>query len=519
MPYGYTSTDSIDTNKTSKCAKNIDVKFINHTTVLDGGVRLRSTSFCIICFILLVAPVANCATIPVSSNLQAAIDRANPGDTLQVDAGVYDKIVIQKSLSLIGSGSLIKAGDKDACVSIEANNVNFSGFAVREGFYGIKLTNVKGCKIFNNTVMHCTQPGIALLYSDGNIITGNNASLNGLGGEGWYGIYLSNSNDNIIAINSAYGNGAYGICLFPSCNNNTIKGNVLQGNMYGLYMFTSCTNNTIESNDMSKNTNSGLDLRFKSIKNLIQNNTIELNVVSGLTLMEESGQNIIKGNVINGNGRYGLQVQSRSDSNTIINNNISNSQSGIFLESKNNRIYGNRILENVIQADDRDKNVWYAAYPTGGNLWSDYQGQDDMRGPNQDVLGKDGIGDEPYTINKISRDEYPIIGDQVKQISIIDNVLSTEKAKVGDSIAVKAKLKSKYELAQVTVRAYHKGDKGTGYARLTLSEGFYQGKYSTALLNPGKYEIVLSAKDLRGYELQETIGEIDLIARGGFTSL
>jgi nitrous oxidase accessory protein len=467
---------------------------------------------------LLIASVANGATVLVSSNLQAAIDSATPGDTLQVAEGVYDKITIQKSLNLFGSGSLIQSGNRDACVSIEADNVSITGFVVRDGFYGIKLNNVKGCTIANNTVIHCTQPGIALLFSDDNIVTGNNASFNGLGGEGWYGIYLSNSNNNLIAKNKAYGNGAYGINLFPSCSNNIIRENVLQGNMYGLYMFRDCTNNLIEFNDMSKNTNSGIDLRINCIDNLIINNTIEDNVVAGLTLMEESSQNTIKGNLIRSNKRYGLQVQSDSDGNTIVYNNISDSQTGIFVESSKNLIFGNYIADNVVQADDIGKNSWNAAYPKGGNYWSDYQGNDEMNGPNQDLSGKDGFGDDPYKINKITSDEYPVMGNQAKPISLLDKELSREKAKIGDSIAIKTKLKSKYELTQVTVRAYHQGLRAEGYARLVSSGDFYQGTFSTALLDPGKYDIVLSAKDLRGYELQETLGEVELTAKRGYSS-
>ena len=479
---------------------------------------LRCTSFYIICAALLIASVANGTTVQVSSNLQAAIDAASPGDILQVSGGVYDKITIQKSLNLFGSGALIRAGGRDACVSIEADNVSFTGFVVRDGFYGIKLNNVKGCTIANNTVIHCAQPGIALLFSDGNTITGNNASFNGLGGEGWYGIYLSNSNNNLIAKNEAYGNGAYGINLFPSCSNNIIRGNVLQANMYGLYMFRDCTNNLIEYNDMSKNTNSGMDLRINCTDNLILNNTIEQNIVAGLTLMEESGQNTIKGNLIRSNKRYGLQVQSRSDGNTIVDNNISDSQTGLFMESSKNLIFGNYIADNVVQADDIGKNSWNAAYPKGGNLWSDYQGQDEMKGPNQDISGKDGFGDDPYMINEISRDEYPVMGNQAKRISILDKELSRQEARVGDSIAIKAKLKSKYELTQVTVRAFHQGLKAEGYARLVYSGDFYQGTFSTALLDPGKYDIVLSAKDSRGYELQETLGKVEITAKRGFSS-
>ncbi|MBN1235516.1 MAG: right-handed parallel beta-helix repeat-containing protein [Methanotrichaceae archaeon] len=480
--------------------------------------RLRTIAFCILFAALLITSTGNGATIQVSSNLQTAIDAASPGDTLLVAAGVYDKITIQKSLNLRGNGTVIRAGNRDACVNIDADNVSISGFVVRDGFYGIKLNHANGCIIANNTVIYCAQPGIALLFSDGNTITGNNASFNGIVGEGWYGIYLSNSNDNLITNNVAYGNGAYGINLFPSCSNNTIRGNVLQGNMYGLYMFRDCAKNLIENNNMSRNTNSGLDLRINCTGNLILNNTMENNVVAGLTLMEDSGGNTIGWNVIQGNGRYGLQVQSRSDGNTIIYNNISGSQTGIFLDSDENKIYGNRISDNTIQADDRGKNCWNAQYPKGGNLWSDYLGQDEMQGPEQDAPGKDGIGDEPYRISENGKDQYPIIDGQVKQIVVLAKELTPAELRLGDSVAIKASLQSKYDLLQVTARAYQDGWEAQGYSRLVLSGDFYQGEFSTALLEPGIYDIVLSARDARGYELRESLGTVKITTRRGQTS-
>jgi parallel beta-helix repeat protein len=474
---------------------------------------LKIIAFCILSAALLVSFIAEGATIQVSSNLQSAIDAATPGDTLQVSPSVYDKITIDKSLNLVGNGAVIRAGNRDACVSVGADDVSISGFFVEDGFYGIKLDNVRGCTISNNTVIHCAQPGIALLYSDGNTITKNNASFNGIVGEGWYGIYLSNSNDNLIADNVAYGNGAYGINLFPSCGNNTIRGNVLQGNMYGLYMFTDCSGNLIEKNNMSRNTNSGIDLRFNCTGNQIVNNSIEDNVVAGLTLMEDSGQNIISGNIIEGNGRYGLQIQSRSDGNLIIFNNISMSQMGIFLESSRNNIYGNRIIDNVIQADDRGTNTWNSAYPRGGNLWSDYHGQDEMNGAGQDIAGKDGLGDEPYRISELAKDQYPIMGHQAKQISVLSKEVSAANVRVGDSINIKVLLQSRYGLNQVVVHAYQGEKQAQGYSRLVLSGDYYQSSFSTALLEPGRYDIVLNAIDTRGYELQEVIGEIRVTSR------
>lgn len=481
--------------------------------------RIPAHLYYIISIIACIAPImpaiASAATIDVNSNLQAAIDAASPGDTLKVAPGVYDRVDITKRLSLIGNGATIKGDGRDACMRVLTDGVSISGFVVRNGFYGISLDNVRNCKITHNTVIYSVQPGIMLKFSNNNLVAYNNASFNGIVGEGWYGIYLTNSNENQIIGNVAYGNGAYGINLFPSCNNNTVRGNILQGNMYGLYMFTDCSNNLIESNTMSRNTNSGMDMRFNCHDNLIRNNTIENNAVAGITLMEKSGRNTIKGNMISGNRRYGIQIQSDSNENTMINNTISQSQTGIFLDADGNGIYSNSIIENTVQAEDRGTNTWNADYPVGGNLWSDYIGEDKMSGKNQDVPGKDRFGDTPYKINDNAEDRYPVMGNQIRQVRLVDRSLSPTDARIGDNIFIKAKIAAKYGLAQVSAHAFSPdGIEAKAYCRMEQSGDYYMGSMSTALMDPGKYEIILSARDLRGYELKETLGEIEVVPRG-----
>ncbi len=109
------------------------------------------------------------------------------------------------------------------------------------------------------------------------------------------------------------------------------------------------------------------------------------------------------------------------------------------------------------------------------------------------------------------------MGGQVRQIQVVEKSATPERVRAGDDLAVKAKLKSKYQLSQVTVRAFQSGTEARGYARLTMAGDIYQGRFSTALLDPGIYEIVLSARDARGYEYKETIGEVEVSPRGGFT--
>lgn len=480
---------------------------------------MRNRAFCItILLLLLSAALAEGETISVSTNLQLAIDAASPGDTLLVQPGVYSGgVTIDKSLNLESQGAVIAAGDRDACVRVLADGVKISGFTVRNGFYGISLEEVENCEVSNNTVIHCVQPGIMLKFSNHNIIKNNNASFNGLDGEGWYGIYLTNSNDNLILENVASDNGEYGINLFPSCNNNTLRGNVMQRNDYGIYMFTGCANNTIESNILANNKYAGIDMRLGCHDNSILNNTIKNNIVTGISLME-SGENTIKGDAISGNGRYGVQVQSGSDKNIITGNSILGSQTGIFVEANGNQIFGNFLQENVVQADERGANTWNAKYPEGGNLWSDYQGEDKMSGPNQDVPGEDHFGDQPYVINDAASDRYPIMGKQVKQIEILEGSISPTEARVGDNIAVRARIQSKYGLAQVVAHAISPEGESNGYARMVSSGNVYQSSLSTALMDPGEYDVVITARDIRGFELKESLGKLEVSPRGGFDS-
>lgn len=122
----------------------------------------------------------------------------------------------------------------------------------------------------------------------------------------------------------------------------------------------------------------------------------------------------------------------------------------------------------MIQAEDRAENSWNASYPLGGNLWSDYHGGDEYQGPEQNVLGADGFGDVPHELGKAARDRYPIMGDQVKQISIVEKSIDPTQARVGDDIKITVRLEALYDLNQLTVRVYQSGEERKGYGRLQL---------------------------------------------------
>ncbi|HOT07319.1 MAG TPA: NosD domain-containing protein [Methanotrichaceae archaeon] len=461
---------------------------------------------------ILAVQTACAATVTAGPDVQSSIDAASPGDTVLVGPGSFGPLTIRKSMTLIGNGSLVRTSGTNACISVEASGVTVSGFQVRDGLYGIRLNNATGCTIENNTVIGCKQPGIALLFSDNNVIRNNNASFNGLGGEGWYGIYLSNSNGNLIEDNVANNNGAYGINLFPSCNNNTIRRNVLQRNMYGLYMFTSCAYNRILENDMSYNTASGLDLRFNCHHNIMKNNSMVGNVVAGVSYLD-CGQNTLSENVIRGNGRFGIQILGQGSENAIIGNNISASPTGIYLEPGNNLIYKNRFIDNVKQVQEKERNRWNAPYPEGGNAWSDYAGEDQLSGPDQDVPGPDGFGDVAYQVSPLSEDRYPVMGARFQPIVVKKSSIEPSRATVGENVIIKAWLDATYGITQVSAKLPQAS--ATGYATMNPEGDHYQGRLVTALLEPGEYQVMVRARDGRGYELEENIGRIEIVARTG----
>ncbi len=104
---------------------------------------------------------------------------------------------------------------------------------------------------------------------------------------------------------------------------------------------------------------------------------------------------------------------SHSNNNTITNNTVSNNGYGIYFSSDSiyNRIYHNNIINNTNQAHDdtNNGNQWDNGYPSGGNYWSDYFGNDSYKGPYQDIPGNDGTGDIPYDIFVNTQDNYPLI--------------------------------------------------------------------------------------------------------------
>jgi len=199
---------------------------------------------------------------------------------------------------------------------------------------------------------------------------------------------------------------------------------------YSGIFFTGVTNGRID-NVISEKNEGGIELGG-SDNNIISNSIVRNNSSPGIALsISSNSKNNIISNCIVENNDYGIHF-SYSDNNTISNcivgdeilvigryNLIFNNlleNSSIFLphvypendpQVVNNRIYHNNFINTVV--GDGGTNYWDDGYPSGGNYWSDYTGEDLYQGPNQDIPGSDEIGDIPYNILEGNRDRYPLM--------------------------------------------------------------------------------------------------------------
>jgi parallel beta-helix repeat protein len=201
-----------------------------------------------------------------------------------------------------------------------------------------------------------------------------------------------------------------GIYLFYS-SYNKILGNNIADNQYGIYLYYSSDDNDISENNISTSPMSGIWIEYMCSNNYLYGNNITANGGFGIVLLRGSNNCNISGNNITANNEKGIWIWAASSDNKIYANNIvANKIYGIDVESSsNNTIYHNNFINNTIQAHTNSITVWDDGYPSGGNYWSDYVGNDTKNGPYQDQPGSDGIGDTPCGIDSNNQDRYPLM--------------------------------------------------------------------------------------------------------------
>jgi len=146
------------------------------------------------------------------------------------------------------------------------------------------------------------------------------------------------------------------------------------------------------------------------IKNSYSNCIFDNEINKDVILINVSDNILSNNNISNSNIGISLLY---SIKNTIHENNIqSNDLYGLSLNysSNYNKIYHNNLFNNTQNAYDECYNSWNNSYPSCGNYWDDYTGEDYSWGTNQNIPGRDGVGDSPHDLPcEYATDYYPLM--------------------------------------------------------------------------------------------------------------
>ncbi len=330
-------------------------------------------------------------------SLQVRLDRARPGDVVEVGPGVHSGPVrVDKSVILRGRGGVIDGhgvgsplvvaapgarveglvvensggdvGVPDACIYVEpsATGAVLQDNTLRDCTFGIWVHETEGVQIVDNRItgrdgVRVTDRGngIHLFNASHLVVRGNEVR------QVRDGIYVSATEDSLIEGNLAE-NVRFGVHYMYSYRN-TLRANVANDNTLGIALMES-HDLIVEDNRASGNRREGL--LFRDVRGSeIRGNRLEGNGTG--MFFYSSTENVIEDNVILGN-EMGLKIWAGTRRNRI----------------EGNVIRGNREQVFYVGAEDQS---WGES--GRGNYWGDYLGWD------QDG---DGVGDRPHRVDSFT---------------------------------------------------------------------------------------------------------------------
>ena len=261
------------------------------------------------------------------ATIQAAVNAAQPGETVQVHDGTYAGFVTVRD-GTAASPILIQAAGANALVNSPGNgagdniNIENTDYVIVDGLRvanagrtGIRVVNSRGVIVRNNTITNSGMWGILTGFAVDLQILNNSSS----GAIGEHGIYVSNSTspaDNpVVRGNVVFNNSFNGIQFNGDCflggdgiiSGAVIENNRVYGNGYKGFSLISLhdsliQNNVIFGNGQRNGGAGGIHLADEpgcndnSDNNVVVNNTIREPIITGIRISQGAG-NVIFNNI------------------------------------------------------------------------------------------------------------------------------------------------------------------------------------------------------------------------------
>jgi len=362
---------------------------------MSHSLRLLRTLAAILLAATLASPAAAAVwRVKAGESIQAAIDRAELGDTIEIErARYFGHLLGDKPLTLRGIDRPTIDGElKENTISVKAENVTIDGLIVANsggdtlyqhaGIYiypGSHKAVVRNCD-FSYTLFGLWIEKADDVLIENNLITGKRDFDSPKRGNG---IQLYNTQRaRIIGNNVSFVRDA----IYVDVSHDAIfRGNKLHHSRYGTHYMT-------------------------SYRNIWEDNETWYNR-GGLALMEVRDQ-IVRNNRAWGNSDHGIMLRTIQDA-VIENNVVAGNQRGFFIyDAEYNEIRGNQVIDNVVgihlwagsknnkvEGNDFIANREQIRYVAArdmiwgaeeGNYWSNYLGWD---------RNGDGAGDVQYEAN------------------------------------------------------------------------------------------------------------------------
>jgi parallel beta-helix repeat protein len=285
--------------------------------------------------------------------------------------------------------------------------------------FGIYLDNSRYNSIDNNFINENNMGMYALYSSSFNIFKDNIVNYSSMG------LVLGESSSNNLINNFTITRpaGNYGIYFDVGVTNNILQNSLIDANyVYGFVAIDgySETNNTLIQNNRINNIGSGGEAILVSysgnvVNNVLQGFGIYLNELRNSFVYNNTIKNVSQGDYYYVG--YGMRID-RSYYNTIRDNQITNSNRSVYIESSaNNSIYNNFFNStSLVYFSSEQTNFWNTTLTSGtnivggskigGNYWATPSGN----GFSQYCvdLDTDRICDQGTTLGSLNRDYLPL---------------------------------------------------------------------------------------------------------------
>jgi parallel beta-helix repeat protein len=411
---------------------------------------------------------AEAATLTVGGSgadfptIQAAVDAAPEGSTIEVRAGVYrEHVEVRTRLTLSGeAGAVVDAGKKGSAVTLVGSGITLTGLEVRNAG---SAENNAGLLVLGdgNTIarIHATgnNSGIVILLGRDNTISDSDVSGNKHDGIVIIGATASAITNNVVAKNGRAGiwlEGYHGKDALIEATENRITGNQVHDNVsFGIALNTGANRNEVSDNVVTANGSAapeaGILINCGPNKNLVQRNKLSANQKHGILVISGSAANRFLFNEVTGSAT-GIGVYDGS-ANEFASNRVSDSAafgihlddlepltgnsvklpgfpSGAYPASSLNVLYDNDLFANRVNAFDRSGKPWEPAgvaalsaemraniqKALGPNQWdngTEGNHYDDFDEPSEGFIDNngDGIGDVAHPIpGGVAVDHFPL---------------------------------------------------------------------------------------------------------------